>query len=94
MEEDDSDAEEKIQKPRTSKANWDKMRRRSTKIEDMFRFEKVYDDDTHWVDDFSKRLFPVIFLIFNIWFWFYILGADDYAPVADADQYISVRTDH
>ena len=25
--------------------------------------------EEHWVDDISKRVFPVIFLLFNIAFW-------------------------
>jgi len=51
------------------------------------------NSDNHWVDDLSKRLFPLIFLAFNIFFWIYILDDDnDENVVPDADQYINVGT--
>ena len=28
-----------------------------------------YFSEEHWVDDISKRLFPVMFLLFNIVYW-------------------------
>jgi len=36
-----------------------------------------FNVEEHWVDDVSKRLFPVIFILFNIGFWWHVRVTKD-----------------